>query len=313
MKRTRICTKAKFSLALVLAVTLSACGGGNESFSPTPLPSRSPETALPSPVPSSHVVLVVEENHRYHEVYPHGMPWLVAMGNGYGFASNYHANVAGSALNYFWLSSGSSEKEFGCHGWGCEKPITSNNIFRILNQAARSWKIYAESLPSVGWINGDSGAYVKRHNPAVWYADIINNPSEQQKVVPFTEFSIDLAQDQLPNYSIVIPDINHDAHDGTLLEADNWLQVNIGPLLDHPDFKVGGNGLLIVTFDECDAAVGACPQEVYTAVIGPNVKRGTQSHTLYRHENTLRTILHQLNISVYPGAAEYATVMSDFF
>ena len=70
---------------------------------------------------------------------------------------------------------------------------------------------------------------------------------------------------------------------------------------------------MFVTFDECDAAVGACPQQIYTAVIGPKVKAATVSLTLYKHESALRTILDALGVAAYPGAASTAPDMTDFF
>ncbi len=259
------------------------------------------------------MVLIIEENHSYAEVHDGGMPWLVQQGWDYAFAGNYHADAVGSALDYFWLSSASSELQFGCAGWGCSQPITSDNIFRELNRTGRSWKVYAESLPRVGWMGGDSGFYAVRHNPAAWYSDIIDSAEQQRRMVPFTEFAEDMARNQLPNYSLIIPNLKHDAHNGTLLQADQWLQSSVGPLLQQPYFRSGGDGLLIVTFDECDAAVGACPEHVYTAVIGPHLKHGYKSTKSYRHENTLRTMLDALGVDVYPGAAREAKPMLDLF
>jgi phosphatidylinositol-3-phosphatase len=266
---------------------------------------------------SNHVVLVIEENHRYADVYPSGMPWLVGEGNTYGFTTNYHADASGSLLDYLWLSSGSGETAYGCTGGGCSAVVPSDNIFRQLNNAGLSWKVYAEDLPSAGYMGTSSAAYVKRHNPAPWYSDVINSLDEQKKMVPFTEFAADLAANKLPNYSVIVPNLNNDAHNGTLGQADTWLRTNVAPLLDHPYFQPGGDGLLIVTFDECDAAAGgACGGEterVYTAVIGPNITRGVKSGTSYKHENTLRTILDSLGVVHYPGASNTATDMLDFF
>jgi len=292
--------------AVVLIVT--GCGGSSSSSS---VSQASPRTgAIPR---SSHVVLVVEENRTFDQVYPNGMGWLSSLGNSYALAMNYHANEPGSALDYFWLSSGSGEHGFGCTGSGCSQPITSSNIFQILSNAGISWKLYAEGLPHTGYLGGNTGAYVERHNPAKWYADVINSPALQQNIVPFTQFAADLAADQLPGYSLIIPDVIHDAHDGTMVQADGWLPANFGPLLNHPSFQAGGDGLLIVTFDECDAAKGACPQQVFTAVIGPNVKRGFQSNVWYQHENTLRTILDAFGVTLYPGASQTAADMADLF
>ena len=274
---------------------------------PTPTASRIPH--------SSHVVLVIEENKMFTEVYPNGMPWLVAQGNKYGYASNYHADVPGSMMDYLWLSSGSGEEPFGCVGDGCRQPITSDNIFRELGRASLTWKVYAQSLPSAGYMGPSTGAYAAHHNPAKWYSDVIDNSSLQQNIVPLTQLALDLAANQLPNYSIIIPDGDNDGWDGSMASADNFLAANIAPLLSAPYFQAGGDAVMFITFDECDEAVGTCPgnEQVYTAVIGPKVKPGTVSSTPYKHENTLRTILDALGVTVDPGASSSVADMKDFF
>lgn len=295
---------------------------------------------------SSHVVLVIEENHMFTEIYPNGMPWLVAQGTKYGYTLNYHADTSGSMMDYLWLSSGSCHasnsdcgpavrpagtSDFGCNGDGCSvgvanasnpatgNHITDDNIFRRLNAAGLTWKVYAESLPTGvdPTTVYESGSYVARHNPAVYYSDIYTVPGMKQNIVPFTQLATDLANNQLPNYILIIPNVNDDAHDGSIAQADSWLSKNLTPLLNHPSFQPGGDGLMIVTFDECDgAAGGSCngdTERVFTTVIGPKVKPGTKSMTSYQHESTLRTILDAFGITVYPGAAATAAEMKDFF
>ena len=287
------------------------------SPAPTPTPSPSPTPTSTNGVPrSAHVVLVIEENHTFAQVLA-AMPWLTSMGNTYAFANDYHADQPGSLLDYLWLSSGSGELNFGCSGAACTQPVTDDNIFRELTHAGVTWKVYADSLPSQGYMGGDSPAagtaYVERHNPAKWYSDVINSPQLQQNMVPFTQFAKDMAANQLPAYSLIVPDVTHDAHNGTLQAADAWLQTNVAPLLQQPYFKAGGDGMLVITFDECDGAIGACPEQVYTAVIGPRVKPHFQSSLLYKHESALRTMLDALGVTTYPGAAATAPDMADFF
>ena len=280
---------------------------------------------------SSHVVLVIEENTGFNNTKAN-MPWLVGQGNANGFANNYTTDSAGSLLDYLWLSSGSCQtsdandtgkpnnctpslrpagtNDFGCTGGGCSQSITDNNIFRELIAANMTWKVYLESLPSVGYMGNDSGEYAIRHNPAKWYSDIINSSSAQQHMVPFTQFASDLSNNQLPQYSIIVPNLLDDAHDGTPAQADTWLQNNVAPLLNQPFFQAGGDGLLIVTFDNGD---NDAPGQVYTALIGPNIIPHVAPNTHYMHENTLKTILQSLGISTFPGASATAMPMSDFF
>jgi len=281
---------------------------------------------------SSHVILVIEENRSYSTVTNSGdstnfMPWLINEGNTYGHATAYTTDSGGSLLDYLWLSSGSCHanstdcspsslpagtNNFGCNGGGCANTITDDNIFRELNSRGISWKLYAESLPSVGFMGSASsdGLYVKRHNPAAWYSDIVNSATQQQKMVPFTQFATDLANNTLPQYSIIVPNLQHDAHDGTPAAADAWLQSNVAPVLNQSYFQTGGTGLLLITFDNGD---GDVPGQVYTAVIGPTVVKGTASSTPYKHENALRTILDALQVSTHPGASANVSAMNDFF
>ena len=145
--------------------------------------------------PSQHVVLVIEENQQITDVQAQ-MPWLTSIGNQYGYAANYQADTSGSLMDYLWLSSGSCEGascdpspvppgsgNFGCTGDSCASPITDDNIFRILTNSGLSWKEYMESY--TGWNGPDTTLYVKRHNPAAWYSDVINNPALQANIVDF--------------------------------------------------------------------------------------------------------------------------------
>jgi phosphatidylinositol-3-phosphatase len=309
-------------LLMVVAAVLAGCGGGSasqNSAAPSSAAGPSPAAISPGqpPVPaSSHVLVVIEENHNYADAMAH-MPWLVAQAQANGIAANYVSNEGGSALDYFWLSSGSSESQYGCDGNGCQLPIKSDNIFRELDKLGTSWKVYAQGLPSAGDVrHNNAGAYVVRHNPAIWYTDVINASAayRQQHIVPDTELSSDLANNALPSFAFLIPDVNHDAHDGTLAQADAYLQKTLTPLLKSPAFQPGGDGLLFVTFDECGGGTNAgCDGRVLTAVIGPKVAPETISNRLYQHQNVLRTVLDALGVANYPGASAIASDMSDFF
>ena len=262
------------------------------------------------PPSAAHVILVMEENHSFSAAYPNGMPWLSELGNSYGIATNYYSDESGSMLDYLWLSSGSGELAFGCGGWGCAKTITSDNIFRELDKRGLSWKVYADSLPYVGYMGVESGNYVKRHNPAPWYSDVANHPPEQENMVPFSEFAKDLANQKLPSYSLIIPNLMHDAHNGTLAMADAWLKQYIRPVLDSPYFKPGGSAVMFITFDNGN---GDQQGQVFTAVIGPNVIRGIKVDKEFHHQSTLRTMMELLGFKQFPGAAATAAPMNEFF
>ena len=300
-------------------------------------------------VPSSqHVVLVIDENSSFSDVMAN-MPWLVGQGNANGYATKYQSDNGGSLLDYLWLASGSCESsancalppgthDFNCNGNDCyypgtnnSDPITDDNIFRLLNNAGISWKVYAQSYTAAGGTvttpdNNNGTSYYRRHNGATWYSDILSNvDGSAGKVVDLSQLTTDLNKGALPRFVIIVPDGNHDAHDcpvgmnscseaQKLAAADSFLSETVTPILNTSDFQHGGDGLLIVTFDECkDGTNSGCGASVYTAVIGPRVIPHTVSSVPYKHENTLRTVLDSLGITTYPGAAATAADMSDFF
>ena len=267
---------------------------------------------------AQHVILIVEENTSYSTVVgpPPGAPWLVSEGALFGHAANYYSNATGSLLDYLWLASGSSESAFGCDGNDCSSPITDDNIFRLMNNQAISWKVYAQSYLNAGGTvttpdNGRGTHYYRRHNAAVWYNDILSNTlGSQGAITDFEQFLVDASAGTLPRFAIIIPDGNYDAHDSTLAAADAFLQNNLATLLSTSDFKSGGTGLILVTFDNGN---GDAQGQVYTAVIGPNLKPAETSYLYYQHQNSLRTLLDALGITTYPGQASGAVDMSDFF
>jgi phosphatidylinositol-3-phosphatase len=297
---------------------------------------------------SQHVVLVIDENHSYSEVLA-SMPWTVSQGKLYGYATNYKSDNGGSLLDYLWLASGSCESSanctlpagthnFNCNGNDCyypntstSDPISDSNIFRSLNDAGISWKVYAQSYAAAGGTpttpdNNNNTSYYRRHNGATWYSDILSDvDGSAKKIVDFSQFWTDLNNNDLPRFMIIAPDGNWDAHDcpvgmssctesQQLAAADNFLEQTLSPLLSTPDFLPGGTGVIFITFDECgDGTDVGCSAHVYTSVFGPQVTPNTVSSVPYKHENTLRTIYDSLGLTDYPGAAATAADMSDFF
>jgi phosphatidylinositol-3-phosphatase len=263
-------------------------------------------------VPSSnHVFLVMEENHGYADVIgTSAMPYLSSLVQKYGLATHYYANTHPSIGNYFMITAG----EIYTNDDSFCGVMSDDNIVRHLITAGKTWKSYAESLPSVGYTGCDVPPYLKRHNPFSYYSDVVDSSMERLNLVPFPQFATDLANNALPNFSYIAPNMYDDAHNGTLQQADAWLSTNIAPLLASPIFQSGGDGILIITFDESeDSDTQGGGGHVACLVIGPKVKPGYQSAVTYQHQNTLRTLMQALGFTSFPGAATTASPMSDFF
>jgi Phosphoesterase family len=87
-----------------------------------------------------------------------------------------------------------------------------------------------------------------RYQQFTYFADVVNSPSELENLVPFSQFASDLANNMLAQFSYIVPNIQDDAHNGTLNQADSWLKTNIAPLITNSTFQQ--DGLLVITFDE---------------------------------------------------------------
>jgi len=276
---------------------------------PTPPPDPGPSPSL-SPTPSAgqrgKVVVVVEENHGFSSVIGNAqMPFLNTLATQNALAAQYFANTHPSIGNYFMMTTG----QIITNNDAFMTTVSADNIVRHLLTAGKTWKSYAESLPSVGFTGGDVLPYVRHHNPMSYFSDVVGT-AQANNLVPFTQFAADLKAGQLPDFSFVAPNLNDDAHDGTLAQADTWLQSNIGPLLADPQFQQ--NGLLIVVFDEAettDTTNGG--GHVVCVAVGPLVKKGFQSSILYQHQNLLALIASYLGIDGNIGAATGAAPMSD--
>ncbi|MFL6439864.1 MAG: alkaline phosphatase family protein [Terriglobales bacterium] len=269
----------------------------------------SPSPAPPVPAPPPTVVLVVEENHSYEQTIGNtSMPYFNNLAQQGAVATQYYADMHPSIPNYFALTTGATQTNDN----NFPGPVSSDNLARELNSAGKSWKVYAEDLPSPGYLGSSVGNYIKHHNPFAYFSDVVSNPSQAANIVPFTQFSGDLQKGALPAFSMVVPDLPDDAHscasgttcdDNTMLAAaDQWLKTNIAPLLASPQFQK--SGLLLIVFDESNLAdLRHGGGRVPLLAVGPLAKTGVQSSTAYTHENTLKTICSVLSLTTCPGAA----------
>jgi len=270
-------------------------------------------------LPIGHVFLLVEENHSYAAVIGNSsMPYLNSLANQFGLATNYYANSHPSIGNYFILTTGqliTTDDAF-------TGAVNADSLMRELTLAGKTWKSYAESLPTVGYVGGDAYPYLERHNPFAYLDDVRNSNVQRENLVPFDQFATDLASNRLPVFSYLVPNAEHDGHDCPdgnqncpeslkLSTADNWLKNNLGPLLSSATFQK--DGLLVITFDEAatsDTAHGG--GHVAMLVVGPVVKTAYRASTFYQHQNTLRLLIKSTGAAGAPGSSDTANDMSEF-
>ena len=254
-----------------------------------------------------HEVIVLEENHNLDQVDTASMPYLMSLVPKGGLATQYYANTHPSIGNYLMLTTG----QIVTNSDSYSQTITVDNIVRSILAKGKTWKGYAEDLPSVGFTGQSSGNYARKHFPLSFFSDVVNDATQIKNLVPFTQFATDLAGGALPNYAFVAPNLCNDAHDCSLQTADAWLKTNIAPLLADPTFR--SDGLLIITFDESDNDNTHGGGLVFWLALGPRVKPGYRSATLYQEQNTLRLMAEGLGLTDFPGASATASNMAEFF
>ena len=267
----------------------------------------------------NHVFLLVEENHSYSDVIGNNaMPYTNSLAKQYALATQYYADQHTSLPDYFWLTVGNSVTNSDAF----TGTVNADNVVRALNAAGKTWKMYAEGLPSVGYLGPDVIPYARHHNPFTYFSDVINSSTQAANIVPFTQLAVDLQNNTLPDYAMILPDLADDAHDcpseaasctdtQKLTNDDSWVQNNLGPLISSSAFS---NSILIYTWDESDSSDNAHGGgHVATILISPKVKAGFQSTTFYQHESTLRLTMELLGVTDLPGAAANAPDMGEFF
>lgn len=223
----------------------------------------------------AHIVIVIEENHAQQQIIGNTaapyMNSLVAQGANF---TNYYAIEHPSQPNYLDIFSGSN------HGvtndWMPNTKFSTANLGSELIAKNYSFTGYSEDLPSVGFDGESHGDYARKHNP---WTNFTNVPKKSNQ--PLKYFPADFKQ--LPSVSFVIPNLQHDMHDGTIKVADQWLKKHLGAYVK---WAKTNNSLLIVTWDEDDESHN---NKIPTFFVGPMVKPGQYAENV-NHFNLLRTI-----------------------
>lgn len=301
----------RLAVLFLLLAFLTGCGGGGGT-------SGGGTVTPPPPTPAvQHVIVIVFENQNYADVIgSSSMPFYNSVAQSNSLATQFYANTHPSIGNYFLATTGQNPTTDDDNWPG---PFSGDNIARELAAAGKTWKVYAESLPSVGYLGGDQGLYVKHHNPFAYFSDVIGSSSLAANIVPLTQFAADL--NALPSYAFVVPNNLHNGHDcpngGTtcplsdrLGAIDAWFNTNFATVLQNS--SVMSNTLLIVTFDESatDNTLGG--GRIPVIIAGAKFKTGYQSTTNYQFPSLERFSMDSLGVTTIPGAGASASSMAEF-
>jgi hypothetical protein len=242
------------------------------------------DAARPKVPRFEHVIVVVFENKERSDVLgSSAAPTFDSLARRYAQLSNYRGVAHPSLPNYLALVSGSIQ---GIHDDCTDCVVNAVSLADTLAKADRTWKTYAEGLPSPGFTGAGAGAYAKKHNPFLYFASVLRRPAWLHSVVPFSSFGGDLRAKRLPSFSLVVPDLCNDMHDCDVATGDRWLAQNIVPVLGSP---LLARSVVFVVFDEGRTDVGG-GGSVAALALGPVVRPGSTYAQPTSHYGLLRTI-----------------------
>ena len=239
-----------------------------------------------------HVVLVVMENHAYREVIGDpAAPFLNGLARRGVSFSRFTAEAHPSEPNYLALFSGSTH---AVRSDACPLRLSGPNLATALRAAHRSFAGFSEGLPRAGWPGCSAGEYARKHVP---WADFPNVPAALNR--PMRAFPADLTR--LPSVAVVVPNLQHDMHDGSVAAGDAWLHAHLG---HYAAWATGHRSLLVVTWDEADAGAG---NRIPTVAVGSGVRRGVAGEPV-NHYRLLRTVLVGFGARPMNAAAHVAAI-----
>ncbi len=303
-------------LALAVAVSLGACAlvgappGSSIAGRSTPPSARiKAASSLPN---FEHVVVLVMENKEYGQVIgSKAAPYTNKLAKTYGLATRFYAASHPSLPNYLALIGGST---FGRHSDCTSCLVSATNLVDQLEAKGISWKGYMQNMPKACYTGPYYGLYAKKHNPFVYFKDIVGNKARCANVVPYTQLAGALKKKTLPRFSFITPNVCNDTHDCSVATGDRYLSGIVPKILS----ALGTNGVLFLTYDEGYSSAGCCTYaaggHIATIVAGPSVKPGTVSSTRFDLYSILKTVETAWGLSQLRRAGCSCTrVMSPFF
>jgi len=244
-----------------------------------------------------HIILVIEENHGYDALIGSAnAPYINDLAKGGALFTDSHGVTHPSQPNYLALFSGSVQNAIGDECLETVTPYTTPNLGAALISNGYTFKGYAQSMPSVGYLHCNyklsdltkAYLYARKHAPWVnWLGDKKNGISPSSSL-PMEQFPSDFSK--LPTVAFVIPDMDYDMHNigepgdaAALQRGDKWLKDNLG---EYVKWAIKHNSLLILTFDEDNfRPVNHIP----TIFVGSDIKKGEYNEKI-NHYNILHTI-----------------------
>jgi phosphatidylinositol-3-phosphatase len=308
-------------------------------------------TALDLAVPRyAHIFVIVEENKDYGEILGSSdAPTITRLAREYGNATNFYAETHPSEPNYVALIGGYTYGIRDDEAYFCkphlispscpessvpgyvDHTIDAPNLATQLEAAHLTWKNYLQSIPTPGSLVAAAGNYAAKHSGFINFLSVQRDPHRAERLVGFRQMYADLRSGNVPNFSLVIPNVCNEMHGaagpgtpedceyshlGKLIwRGDRNVAEIAGAIMRSPVWRSKSNAAIVVTFDEDDSYpaykyVGCCGNDpsdpanrggghIPTIVITNHGPRHLIDNTPYSHYSLLRTIGDAFGIRTY--------------
>lgn len=227
-----------------------------------------------------HVVQVVFENASYRSALSEGFFKKVADEG--ALFTNFTAVTHPSQPNYIAMIAGST---LGVLGDG-RNDLDARHLGDLLEEKGLDWRVFAEDYPGNCFLGMSSGLYARKHVPFLSFKNVQKDPLRCSKIQGMDGFFTALKSRTLPAYTLVVPNLNHDGHDTGIRGAGRWFSDAFGGVF--ADREIMKDTLFVITFDESESYFDR--NQVYTVLLGAQVRAGAKTDTPADHYSVLRLI-----------------------
>ena len=297
------------------AVAAIVSGGGRNAAAQTT--TAGPCGTLASAPSYSHVIWIWMENHSFGDIIGNTQaPYINSLASECGLATNYHNISHPSLPNYVGATSGLGLRSLKPFDTDCSPSKHCSTSSPSIFGQGETWKTYEESMPSP-CEPSNSGEYAVRHNPPRYYSALTSCGTND---VPYTQLASDLANNALPAFSFVTPNLIDDMHDGTVAQGDSWLASNLPTILNSSEYQSGSTAVFVVwdegsggsSGEDCATNTSDPSCQVAAIVVSPSTATGTKSATPFNHYSLLGTAEQLLNLPALGLAGSNSAMTSAF-
>ena len=258
------------------------------------------------------------------------------LASSWSLATGYSGVNHPSLPNYLALISG---QEFASWSTSDRPPGpgfsagNATNIVDTMEASGLTWKAYMEDYPSNCGTHcspgncymgdgGTTGRYAARHDPFVYFGDIVNSSARCSRIVPANSSGngapddLFLADLQSPstssNFMWLTPNVCNDMHDCSVSTGDTYLSQLVPMILGSKLFTHQKAALFIV-FDEGNGDHQYPNDQVYALWAGSVAKTSFSSSNQFNHFSFLKTIETNWHLPALTSNDQNATPMLEFF